>query len=108
MSASACLKIHALFRIEDINKEAIVVDGGWIEKLDWGGNSKARVPGSSYGGTDVKETSRRKKIIFGEKEELLQVIVKTRPILSLMVRADQRSEVDQLIAELDKAKAAAG
>jgi hypothetical protein len=56
----------------------------------------------------VKETSRRKKVIFGEKEELVQVIVKTRPIMSLMVRADQRPEVDRLIAELDRAKAEAG
>jgi hypothetical protein len=100
--------MRALFRIEDINGEAIVVDGAWIDKLDWGGNSKAHLPASTYGGTDVKETSRRKKIIFGEKEELLQVIVKTRPVLSLMVRADQRSEVDTLIAELEKAKGAAG
>ena len=96
-----------MFRLEDINGEAIVVDGGWIDKLDWGGNSKAHIPVSSYGGTDVKETSRRKKVIFGEKEELLQVIVKTRPVLSLMVRAEQRPEVEKLIAELEKATSAA-
>jgi hypothetical protein len=97
-----------VFKIEDINGQAIVVDGAWIDKLDWGGNSKAHVPASSYSGTDVKETSRRKKLIFGEKEELLQVIVKAQPTMALMVRADQRPEVDQLVAELEKARDAAG
>jgi hypothetical protein len=98
-----------VFQLKDINGQSIVVDGAWIDKLDWGGNSKAHVPASGYSGTEVKETSRKKKILFGEKEELLQVLVSTGgPVMALMVKAEQRPEVDQLIAELEKARDAAG
>jgi hypothetical protein len=47
-------------------------------------------------------------ILFGEKEELVQVVVKTGgPYLSLIVRAEQRPDVENLIAELEKARGAA-
>jgi hypothetical protein len=94
--------------VKDINGESIVIDGGWIDKLDWGGNSKTRVPATQYESVDVKETSRRKKIVFGEKEELLQVLIRTGgPIVALMVRAEQRPQLDELIAKLERARAAA-
>jgi hypothetical protein len=92
-----------VFQLKDINGQAIVVDGTWIDKLDWAGNSKAHIPASRYAGTEVKETSRRKKLLFGEKEELLQVIVNAGTFLSLMVRAEQREDVDRLVAALERA-----
>jgi hypothetical protein len=95
-----------VLRVTDINGDSIVVDDGWVEKLR-GKASRGRVPVSDYVDTDVKETSRRKKVLFGEKEELLHVIVNCGVYLSLMVRAEQRPEVDALIAELERARGAA-
>jgi hypothetical protein len=95
-----------VFRIKDINGESIVVDGGWIEKLRLH-DSKARAPAADYIDTQVTETSRRKRVLFGDKEELLQVLVNVGTFMSLTVRADQRAEVDELIAALERAKSAA-
>ena len=92
-----------MFRIKDINGDSIVVDNGWVEKLRLN-DSRGRAPAQDYVGTDVKETSRRKRIVFGEKEELLHVIVNVGTWMSLMVKAEQRPEVDQLIAELERAR----
>jgi hypothetical protein len=93
-----------VFRIKDVRGESIVVDNGWVEKFRLN-DSRGRAPAQDYVGTEVKETSRRKKIVFGEKEELLHVIVNVGTWMSLMVKAEQRPEVDQLIAELEKARA---
>jgi hypothetical protein len=92
-----------MFRVKDINGESIVVDGGWVEKFRLN-DSRGRAPAADYKGLEVKETSRRKKIVFGEKEQLLHVIVNVGVFMSLMVRADQAGEVDQLRDELEKAR----
>ena len=93
-----------MFRIRDINGESIVIDGGWIEKYRLN-DLKTRAPAQDYVDTQVKEASRRKRILFGEKEELLNVVVNVGTFMSLMVKAEQRPEVDQLIATLEKARA---
>jgi hypothetical protein len=95
---------RAVFRIKDIRGESIVVDNGWVEKFRLN-DLRGRAPAQDYVGTEVKETSRRKKVLFGEREELLHVIVNVGVHMSLMVEADQRGEVDVLIAELETAKA---
>jgi len=46
----------------------------------------------------------RIKDVRSEKEELLHVIVNVGVFMSLMVAAEQRAEVDALIAELEKAR----
>ena len=56
--------------------ESIVVDAGWIEKFRLN-DLKTRAPAQDYIDAEVKETSRRKGMLFGEKEELLQVLVST-------------------------------
>jgi len=61
-------------------------------------------PADKYSGTDIKETTRRKKIFGGEKEVLLQVIVNVGTFYSLTVPAENRAEVDALIAALEKAR----
>jgi hypothetical protein len=92
-----------VFRIDGINGESIVVDGNWVEKLR-AGSTRGRNPADQYSGTEINEISRRKKILFGEKEELLQVIVKVGTFFSVIVPVERRAEVDALIAELEKAR----
>ena len=84
-----------------MNGESIVVDGNWVEKLR-SGSSRGRNPADQYAGTDVKEISRRTKLFGGEKEQLLQVIVNVGTYYSLTVPAERRSEVDALVAELER------
>jgi hypothetical protein len=92
-----------MFRIDGINGESIVVDGNWVEKLRTN-TSRGRNPADMYSGTDIKEITRRKKLFGGEKEVLLQVIVNVGTFYSLTVPAENRAEVDALIAELEKAR----
>jgi hypothetical protein len=92
-----------MFRVKDTGGESIVVDGGWVEKFRTG-DLRGRAPAADYKGLEVKKTSRRKGILFGEKEELLQVIVNVGTFMSLMVRADQADEIDELRAELEQAR----
>ncbi|MFI5508688.1 hypothetical protein ACIA48_14540 [Mycobacterium sp. NPDC051804] len=92
-----------MFRIDGLNGESIVVDGNWVEKLRTN-TSRGRNPADKYAGTDIKEITRRKKIFGGEKEELLQLIVNVGTFYSLTVPAERRSEVDALIAALEKAR----
>ena len=65
----------SVFRVKD-DGESIVVDAGWIEKFRLN-DLKTRAPAQDYIDAEVKETSRRKGMLFGEKEELLQVLVST-------------------------------
>jgi predicted metal-dependent peptidase len=92
-----------VFRIDGIDGESIVVDGNWVEKLRTG-TSRGRNPADQYSGTQVKEFSRRKKLFGSEKEHLLQVIVSVGTFYSLNVPAERRTEIDALIAELEKAR----
>lgn len=92
-----------MFRIDGINGESIVVDGNWVEKLRTN-TSRGRNPADKYSGTDIKEITRRKKIFGGEKEVLLQVIVNVGTFYSLTVPAENRAEVDALVAALEKAR----
>jgi hypothetical protein len=92
--------------LEGIDGESIVLDGNWIEKLRIG-NSRARNPISSYKETQVKDFTRRKKVFFGEKEELIQITVVCQNFMSLIVPAERRADVEGFVAALDEAKAAA-
>ena len=92
-----------MFRIDGLNGESIVVDGNWVEKLR-SGSSRGRNPADQDSGIDIKEISRRTKLFGGDKEQLLQVIVNVGTYYSLTVPAERRSEVDALVAELEKAR----
>jgi hypothetical protein len=92
-----------VFRIDGLNGESIVVDGNWVEKLRTG-SSRGRNPADQYSGIDVKEISRRKKLLGGEKEQLLQLTVNVGTFYSLLVPAEKRPEVDALVAALEKAR----
>ena len=92
-----------MFRIDGIDNESIVVDGSWVEKLR-SGSSRGRNPADQYAGTDIKEISRRTKLFGGEKQQMVQVIVNVGTYYSLTVPAERRSEVDALVAELEKAR----
>jgi len=95
-----------VFRIEGLNGESIVVDGNWVSKLR-AGTEQRRNPADQYSGTDIKEISRRKKLFGGEKEQLLQLTVNVGTFYSLLVPIEKRDKVDQLVAELEKARDAA-
>jgi hypothetical protein len=90
-----------VLRVKDIRGESIVVTDGFVEKYRLN-DMRGRAPVADYAGTEVKDTSRRKKVLFGEKEELLHVIVNVGTFMSLMVKAEQRPEIDALIAELER------
>jgi hypothetical protein len=92
--------------LEGIDGESIVLDGNWIEKLRIG-NSRARNPISSYRETQINDFTRRKKLFFGEKEELIQITVACDNFMSLIVPAERRADVERFIAALGEAKAAA-
>lgn len=96
-----------MLSLEGINGESIVLDGDWIEKLRLG-NSRARNPVGSYRETNTNEFTRRTKLLFGEKEHLIQVVVSCQNHMSVIVPAEKRDEVDRFVAELEKASAGAG
>jgi hypothetical protein len=54
---------------------------------------------------EVKETSRRKKILFGDKEELVHVLVQGPAVFSLMLPAERAEDVDGLRRAVEAAKA---
>ena len=96
-----------MIELEGINNESLVLDGEWIDKLRLG-NSRARNPVSSYRETTVNEFTRRKRILFGEKEELLQVIVSCQNHMAVTVPVEKRAEVDRFVEALERAKAGGG
>ena len=92
-----------MFEIKGINGESIVVEGAWVEKLR-GGTSIARKPASSYRDLTVDEFSRRKFVVFGEREQLLQIVIAMDTFFGLTVPAEQHAEVERLRSELEAAR----
>ena len=97
-----------MYSIEGMRGETISVDGGTIEKLRGGTTSMMRCPATTYQEVLVKPQSRRKFVLFGEKEEYLQVLVKAAGMMSLNLPTEREHEVTRLREELERAKAAAG
>lgn len=91
-----------MFRIDGIDGESIVVEGNWVEKLRTK-TSRGRNPADQYSGTQIKESSRRKKLFGGEKEQLLEVIVDVGTFLTERT-GGRRAEVDAPVAELEEAR----
>ena len=94
-----------MLEVKGINHESIVLDGRWVEKLR-AGQSKKRIPASSLRDAKLNDASRKKYVLFGEREELVQVVLMFDTGMGLIVPAGKRSEVDRLVQELEKAKAA--
>ena len=92
-----------MLELQGINGESLVFDGDWIEKQR-DGESRARNPIGSYRQTTMNEFSRREKLLRGEKEQLIQLVVGCQKHMSLIVPAEQRAEVDRFVAELDRAR----
>jgi hypothetical protein len=90
-----------MLKLEGINLDSVTVDGGWLEKRRRG-DTRGRFPLEEFKGATVNELSRRKKILFGEKEELLQVLLNFgTATVSIQVPAERRAEVNELIALLE-------
>jgi hypothetical protein len=86
--------------------EAIVVDGGWIEKLR-SGQSVSRVPASRFQGLEVSRYSKRRFVAFGEKSEHLSLTINAGTFIGLQLPADREADAERLRGELERAKAEA-
>ena len=87
--------------------ESVVLDQGWFEK--WRGpEPKGRFPLDEYQRTEINELSRKKFVVFGEKEDLLQVLFHFGPVASLTVPVEKRSEIERMVEELKRAKSTGG
>jgi hypothetical protein len=98
-------QLTRMIKVNGIANDALVVDGGWIEKHR-GAEVRGKVALSDVQSWKINSLTRRKKIVFGEKETLLQLLVRTNgPMLSLTVPEERRGEVDELTAALQEAGA---
>jgi hypothetical protein len=64
-----------------------------------------RQPLARRQGAQVKEGTRRTKLIGGTKEPVLEILVNVGAFMSLTVPAERRAEVDALIAALEATRA---
>lgn len=104
MPHGACT-ITPVIQVKGQSNESIVLDGEWFEKLR-GGESKTRVPASSFISVDLQEIERRKKLFGGEKEKLVQATFQFEggPFVGFMTEAEHRGKVDEIVAGLEQAR----
>ncbi len=95
----------SVISVKGHSNEMIVLDGEWFEKLR-GGDSKTRVPASSFISVDVQEIERRKKLFGGEKEKLVQATFRFAdgPFVGFTTEAEHRAKVDEIISGLETAR----
>ncbi|MBN8867598.1 MAG: hypothetical protein J0H98_08585 [Solirubrobacterales bacterium] len=94
-----------MIQVEGQSNESIVLDGEWFEKLR-GGQSKSRIPASSFVGVELTEIERRKKLFGGEKETLVQATFQFDggPFVGFITGAEHREKVEQIVAGLEAAR----
>lgn len=79
---------------------SLIISGETLEK--WRGpGSVGRVPLARYEGTELKTTTRRTRLIGGEKVEVIELLIKCGAFVSLRVPAERRAEVEAFVAQLD-------
>jgi hypothetical protein len=95
-----------VLRVKGINNETLVLDGEWLEKLR-GNEPRAKLPASSFRSAELKEFDRRKKLFGGEREQLIQAVLTFAepPFLGITIPAENRGELDELIAKLESQRA---
>ncbi|WP_218576913.1 hypothetical protein [Phytohabitans rumicis] len=88
--------------------ERLVLDGEWFEKLR-GGQSKTRLPASSFLDAAWKDIDRRVRLFGSEREQLVQVTLRFAdgPFVGFVTAAAKRSQVEAIVAGLEAARTGA-
>ncbi|KAI9015564.1 hypothetical protein DFJ74DRAFT_270755 [Hyaloraphidium curvatum] len=83
-----------MIRVVGLTGEALVLDGSWVEKLR-GGYSVSKVPADSVKEAKWEDITRRKNVLFGPKETIVQVLLSfsNGPFLTLQVPEERRAEL---------------
>ena len=91
--------------VDGQSNERLVLDGEWFEKLR-GGQSKTRVPASSFRRAECKDIDRRTRLFGGGRETLVQVTLEFEgsPFVGFVAAADKRPQLEAIIAGLDAAR----
>lgn len=94
-----------MLQVNGQSNESIVLDGQWFEKLR-GGQSKTRVPASSFVSADLQRIERRKKLFGGEKEQLTQVTLQFDggPFVGFITGAENEAKVQEIVNGLEEAR----
>jgi len=90
------------------SNERLVLDGEWFEKLR-GGQSKTRVPASSFRSATWADIDRKVRLFGGEREHLVQVTLQFEggPVVGFVTAAEKRPELEKIVAGLKAARGAA-
>jgi hypothetical protein len=82
--------------------EALVLDGDWFEKQR-GGMPKTRLPAATFLSVDVQEVERRKKLLGGGREQLVQATLRFDggPFVGFVTGAERRAILAGLAAARD-------
>lgn len=90
-----------MISIDGQSNEQLVLDGEWFEKLR-GGQSKTRVPASSFKSATWNDIERRTKLFGGEREKLVQVtlVFEGGPAVGFMTDAGKRPQLEKIVAGL--------
>lgn len=91
-----------MLELKGLNRESIVLDGGWLDKLR-AGTSVARVPVSGYREATITETARKKGIFSREREEIVTLVLAMQQMVGLVVPGDRREQVKRFVVAVEHA-----
>jgi hypothetical protein len=94
--------------VDGQSSERLVLDGEWFEKLR-GGQSKTRVPASSFQSAAWEDIDRKVRLFGSERERLVQVTLQFEagPIVGFVTAAEKRPDVEKIVAGLEAARGGA-
>jgi len=93
--------------VDGQSNERLVLDGDWFEKLR-GGQSKTRVPASSFRGATWQDIDRKVKLFGSEREQLVQVTLQFEgaPFVGFVAPAEKRPDLEAVVTGLEAARGA--
>lgn len=93
--------------VDGLSNERLVLDGEWFEKLR-GGQSKTRVPASSFRSVSWQDIDHKVRLFGGERERPVQVTLQFEngPIVGFMATAEKRPDLEKIVAGLQNARGA--
>jgi hypothetical protein len=93
--------------VDGQSNERLVLDGEWFEKLR-GGQSKTRIPASSFRRATWQDIDRRKGLFGGGRESLVQVTLEFDggPAVGFLADAAKRTDLEAIVAGLEAARTA--